>query len=116
MPNSNPRKFHRWSSSRRPWRVQAVSVLLGYRLAVTFRDGSSGIADCSAIRTAEMLVFCLAGGRRIFARVTVALGVLTWPNGADLDPAWMHESLASAKTWSVPLTNSKRKGRAMTKA
>lgn len=86
-----------------PWRVQAVSVLPGYRLAVTFRDGSSGIADCSAIRTAENAgIFASLADEEFFARVTVALGVLTWPNGADLDPAWMHESLASAKTWSVP--------------
>lgn len=38
----------------------------------------------------------------IFSRVNVELGVLTWPNGADLDPEWMHEELGKNKTWSVP--------------
>lgn len=86
-----------------PWRVQAVSVLPGHRLAVTFRDGASGIADCSAIKTATNAgIFAALADDGFFARVTVELGVLTWPNGADLDPAWMHESLANSKMWSVP--------------
>lgn len=86
-----------------PWRVQAVSVLPGHRLAVTFRDGTSGIADCSAIKAANNAgVFSPLADEGFFACVTVELGVLTWPNGADLDPAWMHESLGATKTWSVP--------------
>jgi hypothetical protein len=38
-----------------------------------------------------------------FAQATVELGVVTWPNGVDLDPAWMYDELAAAETWSVPL-------------
>lgn len=86
-----------------PWRVQAVSVLPGHRLAVTFRDGSNGIADCSAIKNAtDAGIFAPLADEAFFAQVSVELGVLTWPNGADLDPAWLHENLAAAKTWSVP--------------
>lgn len=27
---------------------------------------------------------------------------LTWPNGADLDPMWVHEEIGKNKTWAVP--------------
>lgn len=28
-----------------------------------------------------------------FAQAGVELGVITWPNGADLDPLWAHEQI-----------------------
>jgi hypothetical protein len=37
-----------------------------------------------------------------FAQARIELGVVTWPNGADLDPDWMHDELKKAETWSVP--------------
>lgn len=86
-----------------PWRVQAVSVLPGHRLAVTFRDGVSGIADCSQILTStDAGIFGALADPVFFATVKVELGVLTWSNGADLDPAWMHEHIAAEKMWSIP--------------
>jgi hypothetical protein len=30
------------------------------------------------------------------------LGAVTWPNGADMDPAWMYEQVRMNKLWSVP--------------
>jgi hypothetical protein len=33
-----------------PWRVKALSVLPGYRLAVTFRDSMCGIVDLSKVK------------------------------------------------------------------
>jgi hypothetical protein len=30
------------------------------------------------------------------------LGVVTWPNGLDIDPAWMYEEVRANKSWSVP--------------
>lgn len=86
-----------------PWRLTAVSVLPGFRLAVTFRDGSSGIVDCSALSTSKNLgVYAELAESAIFDQVRLELGVVTWPNGADIDPAWMHEMLRDKKTWSVP--------------
>jgi hypothetical protein len=80
-----------------------VSVLPGHRLALTFRDGSSGIADCSTIRTSKNLgIYAALAAPVFFNQVRIELGVLTWPNGADLDPAWLYENLALNKTWSVP--------------
>jgi hypothetical protein len=39
----------------------------------------------------------------VFAQASVELGVVVWPNGADLDPAWMHERLRAERTWTVPV-------------
>jgi len=86
-----------------PWRIQAVSVLPDHQLAVTFHDGSTGLADFSAIATAANPgIYAPLADSDFFAQVQIELGVLSWPNGADIDPAWLHENLAVGKTWSVP--------------
>lgn len=86
-----------------PWRIEAVSVLPDHRLALTFRDGLSGVVDFSAIRTtATPGIYAPLADIVFFSQVKIELGVLTWPNGADIDPAWLHESLAADKTWSLP--------------
>ena len=36
-----------------PWRVKAISILPDYRLAVTFNDDTSGIADLSSVAKAK---------------------------------------------------------------
>ena len=87
-----------------PWRIRTLSVLPGHRLAVTFQDGTHGVADLSAILTAhECGIYEALKDRTFFAQAHLELGVVTWPNGADLDPAWMHEELTKSKTWSVPM-------------
>jgi hypothetical protein len=86
-----------------PWRVEAVTVLPAHRLAVTFRDGRGGVIDCSALLSAAAPgIYAALVDPDFFGRVRIELGVLTWPNGADLDPAWIHEALADRKMWSVP--------------
>jgi hypothetical protein len=87
-----------------PWRVKAISVLPDYRLAITFNDGNSGIVDLSSVTKAKDagIYFALADPA-VFEQATLSLGVITWPNGADLDPAWMYEQLREKKTWSVPI-------------
>jgi hypothetical protein len=37
-----------------------------------------------------------------FSQVKIELGALSWPNGADLDPAWLYDNMADEKSWSVP--------------
>ncbi len=87
-----------------PWRVKAVSVLPDYRLAVTFQDDTNGIVDFSAVKTAqEAGIYAALADIRLFEKASVELGVVTWPNGADLDPAWMYERISQDKTWSVPV-------------
>jgi hypothetical protein len=71
---------------------------------VTFRDGKTGIADLTSVRTsADPGIYAALADEDFFARVTLNLGVVTWPNGADLDPCWMHEAIEQGKSWSVPI-------------
>ena len=86
-----------------PWRVKALSVMPDYRLAVTFQDGTNGIVDLSGVTTAQNCgIYEGLKDEAIFEQARLELGVVTWPNGADIDPAWMYEQLKTTKTWSVP--------------
>lgn len=86
-----------------PWRLHAVSVLPGYRLSITCNDGTSGIVDMSElVNGSDAGIFAALKDFQLFQQVRIELGVLTWPNGADIDPAWVHEEISKNKTWSVP--------------
>ena len=86
-----------------PWRVKALSVLPDYRLAVTFMDGTNGIVDFSAVLTAkECGIFEALKDKACFDQARLELGVVIWPNGADMDPGWMYEQVRVNKSWSVP--------------
>jgi len=86
-----------------PWRVKALTVLPDYRLALTFMDGTSGIVDCSTIMTTGSPgIYSPLREQDYFEQVKLELGAPTWPNGADLDPAWLYDNLGDGKTWSVP--------------
>ena len=87
-----------------PWRIRALTVLPNYRLALTFNDGAHGIADLSALQTAEDCgMYEPLKDRSFFEQAHLEMGAVTWPNGADLDPAWLHDELAAAERWFVPL-------------
>lgn len=86
-----------------PWRVKTLNVLPDYRLAVTFQDGTSGIADFSALTTAaECGMYQALKDPTVFRQARLELWAVTRPNGADMDPAWMYEQVKAEKTWSVP--------------
>ena len=86
-----------------PWRVKAMSILSDYRLAVSFQDGTNGIADFSSVLTAqECGIFEALKDKVCFDQARLELGVVTWPNGADMDPGWMHEQVGLNKFWAVP--------------
>lgn len=83
-----------------PWRVRAISVQSEYRLAVTFIDGSSGIADlCLLVSAKNAGIFAPLADPKVFEQAQVELGVITWPNGADLDPDWLHEEISRSGEW-----------------
>lgn len=87
-----------------PWRVKALSVLPGHKLAVTFQDGTSGTVDLSSVLTApDCGVYGVLKDEACFEQARLELGVVTWPNGADLDPAWMYEQIKEKQSWSVPI-------------
>lgn len=89
-----------------PWRVKATSILPDYRLSVSFRDGTCGVADPSSVSAEPSHgIFAALADPRFFEPARVELGVVTWPNGADLDPLWTYEEILAAEdnTWCVPL-------------
>lgn len=66
-------------------------------------DGTNGIADFSSVLTArECGIFEALKDKTYFDQARLDLGVVTWPNGADIDPAWMYEQIRENKLWSVP--------------
>ena len=86
-----------------PWRIKALSVLPDYRLAVTFQDDTQGIVDFSAVLTATGCgIFESLKDKAFFDQARLDLGVVVWPNGADMDPGWMYEQVRANKSWSVP--------------
>jgi hypothetical protein len=86
-----------------PWRVRAVTVLPGFRLAVTCNDGVSGVVEMSQLVAGEHSgIYAALRDEKLFSQVRIELGALTWTNGADLDPEWTHEELAKNPIWMVP--------------
>jgi hypothetical protein len=67
---------------------------------VTFVDGTSGIADLSLLVAATHAgIFAPLADPAVFEQARVELGVITWPNGADLDPDWLHEEICRSGEW-----------------
>jgi hypothetical protein len=87
-----------------PWRLPALSILPDFRLAVTFHDGATGVIDLSAVTSGSELGVCEPlNDPQCFAQARLMLGTDTWPNGADLDRAWIHGEILQSKAWSVAL-------------
>ena len=77
-----------------PWRVAAVTALPNYCLALTFYDGTQGSADLATlIQRPDAGMFAAFGDLLLFEQVGLVYGAVTWPNGADLDPCWLHEEI-----------------------
>lgn len=73
-------------------KVTQVKVLGGYRLEVSFDDGVHGIVSLSDRLFGP--VFEPLKDQHLFAQVKVdEFGVIFWPNGADLAPDAIYESL-----------------------
>lgn len=85
-----------------PWRVVTAEPLTGFRLRVTFVDGTSGEVDLEArLRSEEVLetVFEPLRQAEFFANVKVVLGAVEWPNGADLAPDAMYDEIRQKGRW-----------------
>lgn len=72
-------------------RVTAVEVTGTYRLRVSFDDGSSREIDLEPILKGEL--YGPLRDPELFAQVKVdpEVRTLVWPNGADFDPAILHD-------------------------
>jgi hypothetical protein len=73
------------------YRAVACRPLALYKLELTFNDGESRVVDLEPVLAGE-----LYGPLRdevVFNRVQIdpETGVPVWPNGADFDPAILHD-------------------------
>jgi hypothetical protein len=93
-------------------RVVAFNILGPYTLAVAFADGTGQQIDFEPV-----LHGALFGPLRDLATFNGVMldreaGTLVWPNGADFDPATLHdwpqvrdELAARARAWADPASN-----------
>jgi len=72
-------------------RVQSFEILGPYKLKIQFDDHTSQIIDFRPVLAGEM--FGPLQDRTFFEQVRIDPEVYTlvWPNGADFDPATLHD-------------------------
>jgi hypothetical protein len=75
--------------------VQAIP-LEGFRIRLRFSGGSEGDYDLSEMIAEGGEMIAPLTEPEIFRRVFVEMGVLTWPNGFDLDPINLYMELRTA--------------------
>lgn len=84
-------------NTRRTVRITEVQPKEGRNLALTFDDGTKGIADVSRLLVGPVFEE-IRQSDEAFAGVTLdGYGSVAWPNGADLDP-WVLYELITSKT------------------
>jgi hypothetical protein len=78
-------------------RVKAVDVLEGFRLRVTFSDGTTRDIDVEPYLHGPIFE-PLRRDPHLFRAVYVdpELGTVVWPNGADIDPDVLYHNLTPA--------------------
>ena len=72
-------------------RVRSFEIVSAYTLRVGFDDGSEHTIDFQPILMGEL--YGPLRDLKLFdqVRIDVEVGVLVWPNGADFDPATLHD-------------------------
>lgn len=74
------------------------------RLQVRFADGTTGeVRPQPFLESARVAgtIFEPLREAALFAQARVALGAVTWPNGADLAPDSMYDAIRSQGHWTV---------------
>jgi hypothetical protein len=82
--------------------VTSVAALPGARLRVTFVDGTAGEVDMRAFLSdpkPDGTVFEPLRDPAIFVQARVVLGAVQWPNGADLAPDAMYDTIRERGVW-----------------
>jgi hypothetical protein len=85
-----------------PWRVASVTALPDACLRVTFVDGTAGEVSMHALLDSPVTagtVFEPLRDPAMFNRVSVVLGAVQWPNGADLAPDAMYDAIREHGRW-----------------
>jgi len=80
-----------------PWRVKHVEPVSDYQLHVKFMDATEGLVDLSKLVNSEQAgVFAQLKDQKVFNRVYVEYGAVTWQCGLDLAPDTMYHRIKQA--------------------
>jgi len=86
------------------WRVVAVDPHPDLRLHVRFIDGTSGDVMLGSFLASPRVtgtIFEPLRDPEVFRQVRVEMGVVSWPNGADLAPDAMYDHIRTQGHWTV---------------
>lgn len=81
-----------------------MKVLEGFRLCVTFVDGTSGEVRLGRLLGKPLVdgtVFAPLRDPSHFSKAEVVLGAIQWPSGADLAPDAMYDAIREQGVWDV---------------
>ena len=90
------------------YRVRSFTIQGPYTLRVGFDDGTEQVIDFKAVLAGEL--FSPLRDLTVFNQVRIdpEVSTLVWPNGADFDPATLHDwpthapaLVARAKQWTL---------------
>jgi len=76
--------------------VVGVEPRGGYRLLISFSNGEEGERDFSELIAEGGVMVEPLRQPAFFARVFIDDGILTWPNGFDLDSIALHDEMKKA--------------------
>ena len=77
-------------------KILKIKKLGGFRLYLYFSDKTEGERDFAHVTAEAGTMVEPLKSPKYFARVFLQLGVLTWPNGFDLDSIALHNEMMSA--------------------
>lgn len=78
-----------------PWRIFRAWLLSEYCIRLRFMNGFEGVIDMHRL-VHNSLVFSALQDRKLFAKVSVVSGVLTWPGGRDLAPDALYRNMRAS--------------------
>lgn len=82
------------------WSIVQFKLLSNYRIEVVFADGTTGLADLGPRLSQGPLGdgFDALCDEKVFAKVCLEHGALTWPGGIDLAPDAMYQRIRETGT------------------
>lgn len=84
-------------------KVLSVKTLNDFQLQLRFSNGAEGVFDMRPILAEGGEMVEPLRSPAMFARAFIELGVVTWPNGFDMDAIALHDEMASAGLLKQPV-------------
>ena len=81
------------------YKVQAFEIVAPYTLSVQFDDDTTQIIDFQPILAGELYGPLRDASLFNQVRIDPEVSTLVWPNGADFDPATLHDWAKHVDAW-----------------